>query len=201
MFYPRSYNSLWQHLKASTNSQKLALLRDLTLLPRSGLCSQCDQETQLDTPTNDAEVKKYKYTMCKTIGCPAKSYNSKRTLHFKRGSIFEYFWSQDMDLIVCAIFCFVLMLPPSTAALLIGHGISADTVGRVYSYVRRACQLYNNKHHRGKLGGTVVPTDSRFPHAVNVGGRYRVVVEYDERRCVCDCVCACWHACVHTCVN
>jgi hypothetical protein len=154
--------------------------RDLKLLPSKGYCDKCTKETDLPLPTNAEELKSFKYTMCRTPECTAKSYNSKKTIHFKRGSIFEKHWCTKMDLIVLAIWCFVVMLPPSVAALQIGGGLSADTIGKIYCTIRLACQAYNNRHYRKRLGGTVMPGDPRFRHAVNLNGRHRVVVEYDE---------------------
>jgi hypothetical protein len=129
--------------------------------------------------------------MCKTPNCTAKSYNSKRTLYFKNGSIFAHHVQTSMDLIVCVILCFVLMLPPSTAALIVGFGISKDTIGHIYTHIRLACQHYNNKRHRRPLGGCVQPGDPLFKHAVQWEGKHRLVVEYDESKLVCVCVCAC----------
>jgi hypothetical protein len=191
VFYPTSYSSLCAHLVKLSDHEKIKYYRDLNLLPKKGYCLTCKQETELLTPKNDEEVKKCTYTMCKTRGCTAKSYNYKRTLNFKRGSIFAHHTQTNMDLIVSLIVCFMLMLPPNVAALIVGFGISADTVGRVYGHIRKACQYYNNTHHRTALGGYARPGDQLFKHAVLLEGHYRLVVEYDESKSVCVCVCVC----------
>ena len=88
------------------------------------------------------------------------------------------------------IFTFILIVPPSTATLIIGCGLSADSMGKTYAHIRLACQRHNHTNYRHKLGGEVMPRDPRFNHAVNLAGRYRLVVEYDESTwCVCVCVC------------
>ena len=180
-FLPSSFNDLAVFLSRQSERETIVWYRAIGLLASRTACDKCGTETELELPDSDQQSDIKRFSICSNKEC-ADTHRSRRTLFFKRHSIFENFPQTPMQSIVQLIFCFTFIIPPADAAVLVGGQITAVHASRVYSRVRLAAQWFNNVYYRRRMGGMVVPgdEDEDISSAVYYDGKLRYVVEYDE---------------------
>jgi hypothetical protein len=187
-FFPASLLELINFVARRSEQEVLQWLRDIKLLSTEGICPGCGKETKLELPTSTKAREKTRFSKCTDPEC-RKTKEYKRRLFFKALSIFNHFPQQELTHVLQVIWHFINLEHPSKAAASVGGVMSVKTIRRIYERCRKACSWYYRRNHFKRMGGEAVAGEPGSGTAVQIGGKLRYVVEYDERTCVCVCGC------------
>jgi hypothetical protein len=165
--------------------------RQLGLASNQCECADCGTLTDLDVPNSDEHGDKTRHSKCANPAC-RKKHRWRRTVFFKSNTIFNQSPQIAMSTIVLVLYCFVVRMSARTASTVLGSAASPKTIRRLYWRFRMACGWWFRTHQLRRLGGEAQPDSPHAGKAVQIDGKLRHVVEYDECRCVCVCVlCVC----------
>jgi hypothetical protein len=192
---PSSFVELTTFLAQRNVHDQVTWYRQLGLASNQCECADCGTLSDLDVPNSDVHGDKTRHSKCANPAC-RKKHNWRRTVFFKLNTIFNQHPQVAMSTTVLVLYCFVVRMSPRTASTVLGAAASPKTIRRLYWRFRMACGWWYRTHQLKRLGGEARTDSPNAGKAVQIDGKLRHVVEFDERRCVCVCVCVCVCACV-----
>jgi hypothetical protein len=135
-------------------------LRELELLPKTGICPRCGTETELEVPTSDDPKEMTRFTRCSNAICARESNYYERKLFFKHRTIFAHS-RKPMQVVLLVVFCFSVLMNAQLAANVCSYKgvergstrhdpryISHDAVSELYERMRCATEHWVETFHK-----------------------------------------------------